>query len=459
MLSFRVVVWGRSGRDRGSHPSRQRTRERPTLAQPPEFPQGGGSGCRSRRGSHAGAGRGLPLWGDGERRSDDALQGARLGTARTSVSAVSASPGTVRSETPPEREPPARPYLPRSACLSGRSICHRPWDAPFVHHGVPFCDEPRVHTWLLSTLLIDTQKRIASMLPPTSHSSISQAEAERSYADLLVRLERTEETLAQAGIDVHAASRLITYRKSLSALENFDADAILSIEHRASLNCVLLEADQLARSVATLATEPTTEGWEAVAKRALRGPSTPPADGRHTPGRDAQFELLVGALSRRGGLDVSFAEPDIQVQLPDHGPLSIAAKRVTSAKQLARRVTVGASQVRKSGYLGVVAVDLAFFSSEILRAPNMGVAMERLRTENRAFTRRQLEELYKRLHGRRPLGLITFVGKMAQLGDVPQLATVTSVYAPSLIAPQDEREALLSSLIDALNYGCRRWLD
>jgi hypothetical protein len=97
--------------------------------------------------------------------------------------------------------------------------------------------------------------------------------------------------------------------------------------------------------------------FKALIKRALRDPALPQESGTETPGRDAQFELFVGALCHSAGLQpVSYEEPDVVCTLEGQ-QWAIAAKRVKSLASLEQRVKEAARQIRRAGLPGVIAID------------------------------------------------------------------------------------------------------
>jgi hypothetical protein len=95
-----------------------------------------------------------------------------------------------------------------------------------------------------------------------------------------------------------------------------------------------------------------------VVKDSLR----PQDDCRKSAGRDAAFELFVGAVAAAAKLDpVLFEEPDLSCELKGQ-KYAIAAKRIKSVKSLLKRVSDGCEQIQRAGSYGFVALDtcLAF---------------------------------------------------------------------------------------------------
>jgi len=77
----------------------------------------------------------------------------------------------------------------------------------------------------------------------------------------------------------------------------------------------------------------------------------------NSPGRDAQFNLLLAAVCQNARmLPVGYGEPDVTCTV-NGMKFGIAAKRMKSAKRVRERIKKGADQVRRSGMPGVVAIE------------------------------------------------------------------------------------------------------
>jgi len=133
------------------------------------------------------------------------------------------------------------------------------------------------------------------MLRPSGQSAISRVEAERTYGDLYARLVAVQEALGECGIGVRNESRFGIYRRALEKLQKIAADERLPTEERDSLLSAIRECDEFTRSVTTLMATPEIEGLRPVVARTLSGTASVALESGSTPGRDAQFELLVAA--------------------------------------------------------------------------------------------------------------------------------------------------------------------
>lgn len=100
-------------------------------------------------------------------------------------------------------------------------------------------------------------------------------------------------------------------------------------------------------------------------KRSLPDPEVPRDDAaRGTRGRDAQFELLVGAIGIRGGLQTAattteHGQPDWLFDAPGRGSWAVEVKRVKSSDAFRERVQDAVSQIEASGRTGVIVVDIS----------------------------------------------------------------------------------------------------
>jgi hypothetical protein len=84
-----------------------------------------------------------------------------------------------------------------------------------------------------------------------------------------------------------------------------------------------------------------------------------PRTDHSTPGRDRQFELFIGAIGRRGGMQVFFdKEPDLWCEA-GRVWYAVAAKRLRSAAKFIDNVRDAAEQIQKSQLLhGIVFIDV-----------------------------------------------------------------------------------------------------
>lgn len=290
------------------------------------------------------------------------------------------------------------------------------------------------------------------MSPAPGESSISRAEAEESYEKLRERLSVVRQQLEKLGIRVPSGSRLDTYERALRRLSQLAAGERerLGAEERYLLHDAILECEQFLPSVTILAREPEVDGWRAVAVKAIGGHSSSQAEGTSTPARDAQFELFVAALARRGDYEVRFAEPDVVLDGAGDEPWAIAVKRVKSHTAFLKRLRQGSKQIRTSRFQGIVALHLGFFGGVPIRAENMESACEQLRAETRDYVSRNLSEFRRQVDLRRCFGLLVFSSKPTFLTEPARLAVTLAIYTCNLCDEGDPRCRVLERLTERL---------
>lgn len=109
---------------------------------------------------------------------------------------------------------------------------------------------------------------------------------------------------------------------------------------------------------------------------AVGGQSDPQSE-TSTTARDAQFELLVTALIHHAGIqDVTVGEPDIRIRAGSQ-VVGVAAKRLSSEAQLAKRLRSAAGQLKRLGGYGVIALNLDQPLSKTARLHNVEQARTR----------------------------------------------------------------------------------
>lgn len=161
------------------------------------------------------------------------------------------------------------------------------------------------------------------------------------------------ENIRALGLKLNASSRLMRQCKLLSRpspISPSDPQFELALEAERDMQLLGFVFDQphLDKSSPT---------FKALVRRTLGDPALPQESGGETPGRDAQFELFVGALCHSAGLlPVSYEEPDVVCTLEGQR-WAIAAKRVKSLASLEQRVKEAAKQIRRAGLPGVIAID------------------------------------------------------------------------------------------------------
>jgi hypothetical protein len=160
------------------------------------------------------------------------------------------------------------------------------------------------------------------------------------------------------GVGLPAGSRLElagkTVRKVLEGQDTFSADDSLEVLRLTEAHWTVIEqytvvrALDKKRSLAKLGLDKL--------ETMLGGPDIA-ADETNPIARNTQFELYAGACLAFGGVSLQLEEPDLVFQY-QHLLTGIAAKRVRSSAQLAKRAKEAADQIEKSGMPGFVAVNV-----------------------------------------------------------------------------------------------------
>lgn len=97
--------------------------------------------------------------------------------------------------------------------------------------------------------------------------------------------------------------------------------------------------------------------FKRLVKHALKDSVLPQRDRTQSRGRDAQFELFVGAICQSAGLlPVAREEPDVTCTI-DGVKFGIAAKRLKNVGNLEKRVRKSATQIENAGFRGIIALD------------------------------------------------------------------------------------------------------
>jgi hypothetical protein len=133
--------------------------------------------------------------------------------------------------------------------------------------------------------------------------------------------------LRALGLEPHPASRLMRMHRVLSRGH---------VPHNDPEFPVALEAERDLQQLGFIFDQGADTGCPVFRRLVhdLIGDPALPQDGLdHSPGRNAQFELYLGAVCRRGMLAVTHAEPDIRCIVAGK-PFGIAAKRIKNCMQV-----------------------------------------------------------------------------------------------------------------------------
>ena len=188
-------------------------------------------------------------------------------------------------------------------------------------------------------------------------------DARHSYTKVAERLEHAVQVVADR-VRVDPSSRVAKWTAALSRLASANKRAVLE----QLVEC--LERGEwdhpyrdsfLALSESRMFIEIVDNLLNFLTDRELRelvsGHQDPALDRASARGRDREFEWYIAAILRRGGLHVALAEPDLLVRMG--GEIrAIAAKRLTSRRQLQRNIKKASAQIAGAGYQGYIFLEL-----------------------------------------------------------------------------------------------------
>ncbi len=166
-------------------------------------------------------------------------------------------------------------------------------------------------------------------------------------------------SIEAAGVRVPPSSRLKRMHDLLVAdegmIEPSDPEFETALEAERDMQLLAFVFDQLA------AAEPNDE-YRRLVKKVVDDSVLPNHDRTQSVGRNAAFELFVGAICTSAQmLSVAWEEPDVTCVF-DGIKYAFAAKRLKSVNSLLARVRKAVEQIDRSGLPGVIALDtcLAF---------------------------------------------------------------------------------------------------
>lgn len=258
---------------------------------------------------------------------------------------------------------------------------------------------------------------------------ITRFDKASGYPQLLQQFQGTEELLRSHGLKFKNTSRWQRYK---SILTKTCQGTTLSSDEIRLLPEILIECESFMFAVKGVADSPEVAGWQERTRKALGGRDSSGSETGNTPARDAQSELLIAAMLRRGGLLVAYNErPDVMVELSDGTHLGVEVKRLKSSGQLEATTKKAGLQLKKGAVDGVPALDLAFFRSNRISAPNRDMASEMLRSETRDYALRNWDALMSAVksgRGHHTIGILLATAKMAYIEDMNEPAAVFCLY-------------------------------
>lgn len=163
------------------------------------------------------------------------------------------------------------------------------------------------------------------------------------------------ETIEAAGVRVPSSSRLRRMHNLLhsgkGAIAPDHPDYETAVESERDLQLLAFAFDQLADTK-------VTPVYRELLRKLIRDSVLPQHDRGNSQGRDAGFEVYVGAICNAARfLPVSWEEPDVTCHL-DQMKLAVAAKRVKNIDRIPERIKKAVEQIDGSGILGLIVLDV-----------------------------------------------------------------------------------------------------
>lgn len=164
-------------------------------------------------------------------------------------------------------------------------------------------------------------------------------------------------------LKIHRASRiheLCRFIKSLKPTQILETDPKFSYALQS-----MKDLNEYHFVIAVLGDLLSTEPFLSRLHRSIDDSAVNTKNSPHTPGRDAQFELFIGAVGHRAGFqmtDMGEGKPDWQLDLPTTR-FTIECKRIKTLASLERHIKKASTQILTSGVGGVIIVDIGLMDS------------------------------------------------------------------------------------------------
>lgn len=212
------------------------------------------------------------------------------------------------------------------------------------------------------------------------------------------------------------------------------------------LHRALLDVAELSLIAEQFATAMPVNGFRYAADRAMKGGKLFGDEKNHSPGRDFQFELFIGAIFRRGGYNVWFEEPDVIVR-GDFGDVVVAVKRPRSTDNLPRLFDDADDQIGRSGKLGLIAVDISFLlMPNDLHLPAAADAVRLLNAAVDAFAMDTRDNARRFVQSPSTIGYVIYASMLVVDYERPQLVVPRACTFGRFIAAEDPRMSILMEL-------------
>jgi hypothetical protein len=234
------------------------------------------------------------------------------------------------------------------------------------------------------------------------------------------------------------------HRPGIGTIEPNSPDFETALEAERDMQLLAFAFDQLAAAE-------LSDAYLGLLRKLVKDSVLPQNDRATSPGRDAAFEIHIGAVCTASRfLPVAWEEPDVTCFL-DGTKHGFAAKRLKNMRRLQQRVSKAVKQIGRSGLPGLIILDLGLaFNSDNRRTPQMPetVFLSEIGVKFRAnWSRyhRQVQEIMA--PAANVLGIIVHDYHVRQHGNDWQLAgTTIRVPAQARTAEQQRYFEKLSTL-------------
>ena len=190
---------------------------------------------------------------------------------------------------------------------------------------------------------------------PTSSHEFGPTSVRWSQDFAIRSADTSQSRLRSLGVQVPSPNRIARAKARL--ISNRESGSYLPAGTGTDVARAIMEAHRtlMESFIITSALDIPDELLRLTLKRLLEGHDHAAGDAKSTP-RDMQFELLLAAIMKLGGIaDVKMGEPDIQFQMGAL-TLGVAVKRVRSPRKLGERVGEALRQLEQQSLQGFIAL-------------------------------------------------------------------------------------------------------
>ncbi len=202
--------------------------------------------------------------------------------------------------------------------------------------------------------------------------------------------------LNDLNIPVKQGSRIQKYRM-ITEFDTFsEFERVLQKSSVKELFQINLELFQISTAINQLKNSPFYDGWSDKIKFLVDGHTLPEKDSNNL-ARNHQFELYVAGIMQIAGFSPKPEEPDILINL-DSTIVAIAVKKPKSFKNLDSLLKSAKNQIVKSGYPGIIFIDLSTVSNPdnmIMRCEEESHATEYLINYLEKFFKKYISAIHR----------------------------------------------------------------